>query len=206
MIAGDHTFVVGGDIYVQYRHTDAEDTDRGVVGGITRELQTVAEPQSPTGISASPPPEMIIQSGSGAQVDGRQAFTFNFFAGNRKIEISPLNHIQRRKENIAQAVKSLAPADIILHFVSNLWGFTIDLPLPSTITVDALIRILLEGLDLPRNIDIPNVSSDVEVRWSLEDESATVLDPSRSLAGTGLKSGDTIHLRAKILPVPLTFG
>jgi hypothetical protein len=103
-------------------------------------------------------------------------------------------------------VKALGPADIILHFVSDLWGFTIELPLPSRISVGVLIRIIVEGLHLPRTIDIPNVISDIEVRWILHDKSAIVLNPSHSLAGTGLKSGDTIHLRAEIPSVPLTFG
>lgn len=204
---GDHSLVVSGDVYVQGPYVGASDFDRAIGDESTGVPLAAAMVQSPTDISSSQPPEMIVQGGNGARVNGRQVFRLNLWTGSGlDIAISPLSQIEHRKDMVTEAVGALSPADMTLLFVSNLWGFTLDLPLPSRITVDSLTRILLDGLDLPRMIDIPNVRSDVEVRWNLQCESGAVLSPRDSLADAGLKSGDAVYLRAEILPVEFMYG
>jgi hypothetical protein len=124
-----------------------------------------------------------------------------------EVKLPPLADLERREAKLKQITSALTPADMPLHFVSLLWAFELDLTVPSGALVGAIVRILVEGLDLPTRIHAPALAASVSIIWDLEKGNGDFLPPLMSLVQVGLKPGDSVHLRAKVMPFgSTTFG
>ena len=121
--------------------------------------------------------------------------------GDDGVAVAPLlptNDLDQRIDKLKQMVSLMSPRDLSLHFVSHIWGFEVDLVVPSQALVRTLTYTLVQGLELSPRIVIPDLADDYDIQWSLKNEKGRQLNPRKTLSGVGLKPGATVQLHATL--------